>query len=71
MPYIKTYRMEVSVKNKSDDLIFHTAICAEASQISLDATREIALRLSLARFLRYASEWRLIWKISLLEQLLF
>ena len=52
--------MENSVKNKSDDRIFHTAICAEASQISLDATREITLRLSLAQFLLYASEWRLI-----------
>ena len=48
---------EVSVKNHTDVLIFHTAICDEASQISPDATREIALRLSLA-LPRYASEWR-------------
>ncbi len=48
-----------SVKNHTDVLIFHTAICTEASQISLDATREIAMRLSLA-LPRYASEWRII-----------
>ena len=30
------------MKNHTDVLIFHTAICAEASQISLDATIEIA-----------------------------
>jgi len=57
----KVERMENSVKNNADAIIFHTAICAEASQISLDATREIALRLSLARFLHYASEWRISW----------
>ena len=34
--------MEISVKNHTDELIFHTAICAGASQISLDATIEIA-----------------------------
>jgi len=49
--------MEDSVKNCIDMPIFYTAICAEASQMSSDATREIALRLSLA-LPRYASEWR-------------
>ena len=30
------------MKNHADALIFHMAICAEASQICLDATTEIA-----------------------------
>lgn len=34
--------MEDSVKNNADTIIFHTPICAEASQIGLDATIEIA-----------------------------
>ena len=32
----------ISVKNNADAFIFHTPICAEASQIGLDATIEIA-----------------------------
>jgi len=52
--------MRISVNNHADALIFHTAICAEAPQMSLDATPEIALRLSGARFLRCASEWRFL-----------
>ncbi len=49
-------------------LLFHKqtsllTICAEASQIGLDATIEIAYAtalavFSIAQFLRYASEWR-------------
>ncbi|MBP3338325.1 MAG: hypothetical protein J6L69_02845 [Lachnospiraceae bacterium] len=50
------------MKNHTDVLIFHTAICDEASQISPDATREIALRLSLA-LPHYVSEWRLVYDI--------
>ena len=34
--------MENNVKNHADALIFHTAICAEVSQMSFDATSEIA-----------------------------
>ena len=48
------------MKNCIDMPIVHMAICAEASQMSPDATQEIALRLSDARFLRYASEWGLV-----------
>ncbi len=49
-----------SVKNHIDMLIFHTAICAEASQMSPDATIEIAFANFYCAFLRYASEWRLL-----------
>jgi len=34
--------MEKNMKNHADALIFHMAICAEASQICFDATIEIA-----------------------------
>ena len=40
--------MEISVKNKSDDLVFYTAICAEASQIAYDATKKSPMRISLS-----------------------
>ena len=36
------------MKNKSDDLIFHTAICAEVSQIAYDATKKSPTRISLS-----------------------
>jgi hypothetical protein len=36
------------VKNKSDDLIFYTTICAEASQIAYDATKKSPMRISLS-----------------------
>ena len=35
-------RMVLSVKNNADALIFHTAICAGASQISPDGRTETA-----------------------------
>ncbi len=34
-------RMELSAKNKLDSLLFHTSICAGASQIDFDGRREI------------------------------
>ncbi|MBE5922378.1 MAG: DUF4364 family protein [Lachnospiraceae bacterium] len=40
--------MEVSVKNHTDVLIFHTAFCAEASQRSPDATKKSHPRISLS-----------------------
>lgn len=36
------YRIESSVKNHADALIFHTRICVEAPQILSDAMPEIA-----------------------------
>ncbi|MBQ3546225.1 MAG: protease complex subunit PrcB family protein [Lachnospiraceae bacterium] len=36
------------MKNKSDDLIFHTTICVEASQIAYDATKKSPMRISLS-----------------------
>ncbi len=53
------------MKNNADTLIFHTPICAEASQIEFDTTIEIASAtalavFSIAQFLRYASEWRFL-----------
>ena len=38
--------MEISVKNHTDVLIFHTAICAGASQISSDGRREFEIRVA-------------------------
>jgi len=38
--------MEGSVKNHADALILHTAICAEVSQICLDATKKSPSRIS-------------------------
>ncbi|MBQ3543743.1 MAG: hypothetical protein IJA34_01960 [Lachnospiraceae bacterium] len=43
------------MKNKSDDLIFHTTICAEASQIAYDATKKSPMRISLS--LSYAKRF--------------
>ena len=39
------------MKNNADTLIFHTPICAEASQIEFDTTIEIASATALAVFL--------------------
>ena len=50
------------MKNNADAIIFHTAICVEASQISPDATIEIAFANFYCAFLRYASEWRIFMK---------
>ncbi len=38
--------MEVSVKNHTDMLIFHTAICAGASQIAPDGRHELDIRVA-------------------------
>ena len=37
---LQLINMEASVKNHTDMLIFHTAICAGASQIATDGRRE-------------------------------
>ena len=48
------------MKNQTDVLIFHTAICAGASQIAMMANEKSPSRIS-RRLLRVnASEWRLI-----------
>ncbi len=52
--YFKTE--EIRLKNKSDDLIFQSEICAEASQISLIA--EPKLRFGSRSSAKNASEWR-------------
>ncbi len=46
------------VRNHTDVMISYMAICAETPQISLDASPEIAWRLSGALFLHCVSEWR-------------
>ena len=48
------------LKNNADAIIFQLAICDEASQICSDATPKIDTRLFGARFLRYASDWRIL-----------
>ena len=49
----------ISAKNHVDTMIFHTAICAGASQIALDGRIEIACAISI-RPVAYAPEWRII-----------
>ncbi len=50
------------MKNHTDVLIFHTAICAGASQIAMMADEKSPSRIS-RRLLRVnAPEWRLIWQ---------
>lgn len=39
---MEVVNQEFSVKNQIDVLIFQTVICAQASQISFDATIEVA-----------------------------
>ncbi len=47
------------MKDHVDTMIFHTSICAGASQIAIDGRREIACAIFL-RPVAYAPEWRLI-----------
>ncbi len=56
----------ISVKNHIDMLIFHTAICAGASQIALMADEKPLSRIS-RRPVANAPEWRLKWQIMYLE----
>ena len=49
----------ISAKNHVDTMIFHTAICAGASQIAIDGRIEIACAISI-RPVAYAPEWRII-----------
>ena len=49
-----------SVKNHTDVLIFHTAICAGASQIAVMAEEKPHSRISLRPVAQSAPEWRLV-----------
>lgn len=57
--------MEGSVKNNVDTLVFHTAICAEASQIAWMHRAKTALLFFARAPSANASEWRVKWNTSI------
>ena len=57
--------MEGSVKNNVDTLVFHTTICAEASQIALMHRAKTATLLFARASSAGASEWRVKWNTNI------
>ena len=55
------------MKNHTDVLIFHTTICARASQIALMADEKSHSRVSRRPVAQSALEWRLVWGIAFLS----
>ena len=56
---VNTNGMEVSVKNHTDAMIFHTAICAAGVTNSKDHRAELDIRLAIPSA-QAPAEWRLV-----------